>query len=109
MKFSYIKLPEGTNRIRGVGSNKEREFTLGFNCDTNFGGGKIASMELVEGSERLVRIKKDRPFIGPPDASNGNKQERFDSITVTAEQYIQVEDEPVAKPVQQQNNNQQRR
>lgn len=68
-------------------------------------------MELVEGSNQLVSIRKDRPFVGPPDASKGNKQEKFDSIVVSVEQYVPVEDEPraqaeqdppPAKPVQQQ-------
>lgn len=112
MKLSYIKLPEGTSRIRGIGSNKDREFTVGFNCDSQWGGGSIVSMELLEGSERLVRIRKDRPFIGPPDPGKANKQERYDHIVVTVDQYIPVEsaaeEVPAAKPVQNQGNQQRR-
>lgn len=113
MKLRYIKLPEGTSRIRGIGSNKDREFTVGFNCDSQWGGGAIASMELLEGSERLVRIRKNRPFIGPPDAGKANRQERYDHIVVTVDQYIPeepvAEEVPAAKPVQQQQQGQQRR
>lgn len=113
MKLTYINLPEGTWSIRGVGRNRNREFFLGMGCENAWGGGFVSSMELIDGSTNLVRIRKDRPFVGPPDPNKGNKQETFTSVVVSVAQYIPVEDEasdpPAAKPVQQQSGNQQRR
>lgn len=100
--------------LRGVGTNRNREFQVGGPCDGRFGGGAIASMT-EDLTRQAIVIRKSGPFVGPVDG-NG-KRETFDEVCVPFSSVAhwtacdeKPEEIPAAKPVQQQQqSNQQRR
>ena len=110
VKVTFIRIADlGLSTVRGIGSNRQREFTVGTACEANWGGGVIERMELV--APDMVQIWKSTPFVGPANAATG-KRETFDFVTVRVNQYAGTEvkdEEAPAKPVQNQNQGQQQR